>query len=71
MTDQPAPSEQPAATGQVSAGMVLDSSAILAYTQREHAIVELLGEVDTVIVPALALAEVFAILPVAVLEPAG
>jgi PIN domain nuclease of toxin-antitoxin system len=38
-------------------GLVLDASAILAYTQREHGVVELIGEVDAVLLPALALAE--------------
>jgi hypothetical protein len=37
--------------------LVLDSSAILAYTQRKSAVVPLLGEVSSVVLPALALAE--------------
>jgi hypothetical protein len=38
-------------------GLVLDSSAILAYTQRKSAVAPLLGEVPSVVLPALALAE--------------
>jgi PIN domain nuclease of toxin-antitoxin system len=41
----------------MSGRLVLDASAILAYTQREHGVVELFGEVDQVLLPALALAE--------------
>jgi hypothetical protein len=37
--------------------LVLDSSAILAYTQRKSAVTPLFGEVSAVVLPALALAE--------------
>lgn len=38
--------------------LVLDASAVLAYTQRKHRVLELIGEADEVILAGLALAEV-------------
>lgn len=38
--------------------LVLDASAVLAYTQRKHHVLELVGEADEVILAGLALVEV-------------